>query len=67
MPLFACLDEQVPPDAVLVYDLELVDYTNAKESYEMSNEEKVGAVCVCVLVHMRVCAVVRSPHIAAIL
>lgn len=32
---------QVPPNAVLKYDVELVDFVASKESYEMSNEEKV--------------------------
>ncbi|KAF5831361.1 hypothetical protein DUNSADRAFT_13203 [Dunaliella salina] len=34
---------QVPSNAVLKYNLELVDFVNAKESYEMDNDEKVAA------------------------
>jgi len=34
---------QVPENAVLTYDVRLVDFKPAKESYEMSDEEKVRA------------------------
>jgi len=37
-----CAALQVLPNAVLVYDAELVDFVATKESYEMSDSEKVG-------------------------
>lgn len=35
---------KVPANSTLIYEVELVDHENAKESWEMNDEEKVGAM-----------------------
>lgn len=35
---------KVPANSTLIYEVELVDHENAKESWEMNDEEKVGVM-----------------------